>query len=217
MNKIPFANRNFYEFFIDTDLVDEALQDILKRELYISQYTFPTTENSNKTPSQSIYDKNQKPIYHKELFDELQKCVDEVSNIHFTNVKLSINDSWMTRSKFSESSQLHHHSLSIFSGLLYMTDSSKTLTSFSIPDPFYDKLFNLFGPVLKKQYYEYNSVPKKGRLIIWESDITHYIKPNKDTHTRYTLAFNTWPTGTIYDRPTQRLTANVEDIQSQSL
>jgi len=215
MNKIPFANRNFYEFFISPDLVDEALQNILKQELDIDDV--PNSLNPNAIPSKAIHNKNQTPIYHKELFDELEKCVDEVSDIHFNKVKLSIHDAWMTRSNFAESSQSHHHSFSIFSGLLYMTDSSKTLTSFSISDPFYEKLYYLFGPVLKKQRYEYNSVPKKGRLIIWESDVTHQMKPNRDTHTRYTLAFNTWPTGTINDYPTQTLITNVEDVQSRFL
>jgi len=218
MNSIPLPTQFIYEFSIDQDLVDKSLEYFLSLDFK----SVNSTKDSNSTEYLTltgIDNKTGLPItsfYHKELFDELQKCIDQVSEKHLKNQKLVICDSWVTRSKFGQQGQGHWHSWSVFSGLLYMTEQEKSHTIFSLEDPFFEKYKHPFG-VRCVNYIPYNfSIkPVKGKLIIWDSSLSHRIGPVPEKNTRYTFAFNTWMTGNVSIYPTGNLISNVVDVAQQ--
>jgi len=214
MNKIPLVNSNIYEFFVDPNLVDEALEYFLT--LPISQeLAHAPNVNSAYALYRATPESRYMPFYHEKLFDELQKFVDEVCNLHFRDSKLAICDSWLTKSSFGKNSTIHLHNFSIFSGLVYFSDS-RTVTKFTLDDPFYTRNSHLWENRMKDQKYTAKIEPQKGKVVIWDSSIKHSITSHKDKHIRYTLAFNTWLTGTICNDTTSQLYSNVIDVKQRS-
>jgi len=216
MNAIPLPTQFIYEFSIDQDLVDRSLEYFLSLDFKslksvkdpdsaeLLELTGVTTKNGHTVTS----------FYHKELFNELEKCIDQVAKKHFKDQKLAICDSWLTQSKFGQQGEAHWHSWSVFSGLLYLTDQEKSNTIFSLEDPFYEKYKHPFGDrALNNIPYNFSVKPVKGRLIIWDSSLIHRIGPIPEKNTRYTLAFNTWMTGNISTLSTGTLICDVVDVE----
>ena len=216
MNTIPLPTQFIYEFSIDQDLVNKSLEYFLSLNLKSvnSIRNINSPEFLESTGINGRYDNTVTSVYYKELFDELQKCVDQVGAKHFKDQKLVICDSWLTRSKFGHEAKAHWHALSVFSGLLYLTDQEKSHTIFSLEDPFYEKYKHPFGDVaLNNIPYNFSIKPVKGKLIIWDSSLLHRIGPIPEKNTRYTLAFNTWMTGNISSLPTGTLISDVVDVE----
>jgi len=218
MNAIPLPTQFIYEFSIDQDLVDKSLEYFLSLD-FKSLNSVKDTNSSEILESTGITTKNGHTVtsfYHKELFNELEKCIDQVAEKHFKNQKFAICDSWLTRSKFGQRGISHWHAWSVFSGLLYMTDQEKSHTIFSLEDPFFEKYKNPFGTIsLNKIPYDFSIKPVKGKLIIWDSSLFHQIGPVVEKNTRYTLAFNTWMTGNISSDRSANLISNVVDVAQQ--
>lgn len=217
MNKIPLTNIFIYEFSIDENIVDNALAH------FLSYQNFKALSSNRSGPNESlgIYptDKNNNVIgiYEEKIFGEIQKYVDEVTRIHFTdNINLSICDSWLTKTTMGQRCEYHLHQFSILSGLVYLTDHKKSETYFTLDDPFYENHKTIFGPIIKKQENVVKIQPKKGKLIIWDSTIPHKLSTHTDTTTRYTLAFNTFFTGSIHNQPSMRLSLDCKDVSQQS-
>lgn len=219
MNKIPLTNIFLYEFFIDEKLVDDSLAQFLAIEK--TKFVPANSKEQSNLDANAIYplDNDNKilPIYHSELFSQIQNCLDEVAKIHFTaDQKLVICDSWITKAFMGQRGTWHTHQLSFISGLLYMTDHNKSETLFYLNDPFYDNHSKMFLPIIQQQEYIIKVKPQKGKLLLWDSTIGHKLSPNTDMKTRYTLAFNSFVTGKICDKPTMVLSLDCRDVKQQS-
>jgi len=216
MNKIPVPNIFLYEFDIDVQIVDESLQQFLSEQ----KNTKPIY--ASNVPElchiELLYDKNGNyvPRFNKKLFDKLQGFVDDVSKIHFPETtNLAICDAWLVKNPLGKKSGLHKHGYSIFSGLVYLTDHEKSETVFVANDMFHQNHTTLFPDVVKNTYaVPYK--PKKGKVLIWQSDLFHYSNAHTDTKVRYTLAFNTWFTGLVSNNATGWLRSNVIDAETWS-
>lgn len=216
MNKIAVPNTYLYEFDISKDLVDDAFQLLLEQKEKSKSISMGKTEDATLGIFLSDKDGNYKPFYHENLFDEIQKCVDEVCALHFPpKYKLVICDSWITKNTLGKRSGLHHHSWSIFSGLLYFTDHKKSETVFHAEDPFHTQHLSMFDDVLLQEN-KTTYAPKKGKLIIWRSSLKHNTNSHSEPNTRYALAFNTWFTGVISSNVTGQLEANCVDVSTWS-
>lgn len=135
-------------------------------------------------------------FYHEELYNFLNACIKQVGEKNFNNFSLKIVDLWTTKSKFGQSSQSHSHVMSIFSGLLYLTDCDRSETEFTINSRLYDNWkFFIHENFINNKELSYKVKPKKGKLIIWPSDIKHRITPHATRDDRYTIAFNTFLEG----------------------
>lgn len=213
MKELPLPNTFVYEFDIDDTLVDESLNFFLDEHDKFGS-TFVNGMKDSMVHSDLVIshdDKGRlKANYYKPLFEELQKCIDEVCNLHFENTQLAICDAWMTKSTFGKSLRSHYHSYSIFSGLVYLTEHKNSNTVFELNDIFFEKNQSIFSHTIKKRTYKLSYKPKKGKVLIWRSDLLHHTEPNNDKQVRYTLSFNTWPTGIINDSPAAGLKLNVE-------
>jgi hypothetical protein len=198
-----------YQFQLDDTLVDEVLT-LVKDVTYISKgHPSETTlfVPSNMPTSKIGYigeNYNFQSFYHANLYNILQDCSSKVAKQHFKDFDLKICDLWTTKSPFGHYSDYHNHQYSMFSGLLYLTDTTRSQTVFSIPDMFYEAWSNFMGQGLIKQTNEYKVSSEKGKLIIWPSLIKHKISTHTDKETRYTIAFNTMLNG-VSHLPTARL------------
>lgn len=217
INKHILTSLNIYEF----QCPDLSSIDDLLTEVKTSQHHITKSGNKSIQDSLVIYaDENSVPFYHEKLYDWIQACIDEVSTEYFTNLKFSICDTWIHKASFGTSSlDVHVHTQSVFSGLLYLTDhvtAKKGKTVFYFKDPVTKKYdtFHPMGTITRS----FTSKPEKGKLLIWPSFIPHNVEPIDDLHqTRYTLSFNTWPDGTISDYPTKGLKTTVETARDRWL
>lgn len=203
-----------YQFKIDDDLVDEVLsivKDMTYSSLgYPSEITLPVpSPNLNTTKMGYIGKDNElQSFYHEKLYTVLQDCSSKVAKLHFTDFDLKICDLWTTKSLFGNFAGSHNHQYSIFSGLLYLTDTTRSQTVFSIPDMFYETWSHFLGAGIIPQQNEYKVLSEKGKLIFWPSLIKHKITPHTDKEVRHTIAFNTMLQG-VSHLPTSRLQLSV--------
>lgn len=213
MEKINLPNLCMYQFSVDTKLVDDALDYFLKLDdINYKRIETDAVRSFDVYPGSMARETDEKPyipLYHKELFEVLYKCINEVSANHFTNVQLGISDSWLTKTNFGEESTEHFHQCSIFSGLLYCTDHPRSETLFYTVDEFHNRWQQIFPT--KQQNFTYKSNSVKGKLLIFPSTIKHKISRHSDKKIRHTFAFNTWINGMISDHPTRYLESNLID------
>jgi hypothetical protein len=224
LKKIPFGDY-LYEFHCDPKLTESALDYLLNSEIYWTN-TVPDRVESNDA---GYMDENKLvPYYHEELFNWIQECIDEVVADELPQAKLAICDSWVTRSKFGQARiHPHHHINSVLSGIFYFTSHPKTNTIFYKNKPLalmMEKMFCHVNDVeFRRQFYkvkeQFSSESIAGKLIIFHSNIDHSISVNKDlAKTRYTLAFNTYPTGEIYPSVSSgRLEMNIKTSKERYL
>jgi hypothetical protein len=199
MKPITLTSLDLYEFRCNEDLIDRVLSDIQESTIF-----WDPREGVSKA---GYMDKDSlKSYYHEELFTWLQQCVDEVAAVHYPDKKLSVSDSWLTQTKFSDTVSKHNHKFSIVSGLLYLTTHTRSETNFFFQDSWMEpyQMFNLTGP---KQI---SIKPEKGKLLLFRSDIYHSVEPHTDIkNTRYSLAFNAFFSGTLSDHSTMKLNLTV--------
>jgi hypothetical protein len=190
-----------YEFQADETLVSDVLNFV--KGIDYAPIGSPIDGMSNIAPDRMTvshmgYDNTEgkyKSFYHKELYNYLQNCLDQVATKHFSHLNLKMCDLWPTKTTFGQKSNSHSHMYSIFSGLLYLTDTTNSKTIFTIPDMFYEHWSHFMGEGIIKQDQEIKISAEKGKLIIWPSMIRHKISVHTEKDTRHTVAFNSMING----------------------
>lgn len=198
----------FYTFQVSDDLVDSVLEQVIKLDYKPINLDVPSLLGYNVDDQQ-----NKTSFYDKRLYDFFDSCLEPIYKKHFTySTTHVINDLWATKTKFGGSFTPHIHSYSVFSGLLYL-QNSKTGTIFSFPD----RLASLWGhfAVCNEQQVTYVSESIKGKLLIWPSCINHRTAPHKEKESRYSIAFNSFWNGRLYDEPSGFL--EVATVPAQNL
>ena len=194
MKEFLFGNAKCFEFEAPENLIDDILNNIDNEEVVYKSIS-PNQSNvpiMGYTKSGDGYTS----FYHKELYDFINICLQQVSEKTFNNFSLKIIDLWSIKTKFGQSSQVHNHKMSMFSGLLYLTDCDRSETEFIMNSRLYDNWsFFMHDNYIKDMQLSLKVKPKKGKLIIWPSDIDHKITPHSNKSDRYTIAFNTFIEG----------------------
>lgn len=193
-----------YEFESSLELADDVLKNATKLNFLnmskVDKKITPLTIGYNKNPEGIL-----ESFYHEELYSWIRGKIQQISDIHFENLKLDISDIWVVKSIFGQSSDIHTHALSVFSGVYYLQDCERSETQFYFHDLFHKAWYDLLGNHLKKENFIYKSKPKKGKLIVWPSNISHKVLPHSGKDTRYSVAFNTFFDGVISDTPSEGL------------
>lgn len=151
--------------------------------------------------------------------DVKKKVMDQLNEFLFNYLDVDpkhefyMTTSWMNRYQKNHYAQMHYHSNSLISGVLYLTDCEETADIVFHKDKSNTNIFtdtvNIdhtadFDYENKKSYLyhqrEMRVSPKPFDLILFPSMTNHSVDVNAQTDkTRYTLAFNTWVRGTIGD------------------
>ena len=125
--------------------------------------------------------------------------LDEFMNdVYGSSDRLTITQSWVNRSDKNCHHPMHKHPNSILSGVWYPSiheDSPPIQFNKNTPSVSFKKHTN----------NAYNSdnclIPMKaGDLIIFPSNLSHCVPPNKIDQERVSLSFNTWATGSMGDK-----------------
>lgn len=211
MNKIQIPSGYIFEFFDESNLADVILNDVNDKTL---DWATSKTGNQRVEIFSNLVYPHETNYINRKVFSWFDDCLEKVRKYYFTSGKLSIVDAWIHRSNFGEKSSSHWHSMSMFSGLFYLTDHTNTLTYFEMPDDFHNRYDGIFGTILKKDQIKISSNPKKGKLLIWPSHIKHYVDIHRYKDTRYTLAFNAFLEGNLCNIPGARLNITLSNHTS---
>jgi uncharacterized protein (TIGR02466 family) len=197
-----------YNFTCDDKLIDTLLSEVDN-----CTYSRGYAERVGETDSTIGYTQKNGTFvsfYNEELYKWLNTCLDTLSQKHLNTFKLKIVDMWVVKSKFGEIANLHSHSLSMFSGLLYLNSCPRSETVFYYPDKFFNNWRFFLHDNVKNNEIERKISPERGKCIIWPSDLLHRALPHSQKYTRYAIAFNTFIEGAS-NNPTKRLNISLNN------
>ena len=195
MKTIEVCPQKIYEFQADDDLTS------LTKSLLVNQeWTSNVTKEGWLTNALS----RDKRLHNDERFKPftnwLEECIELVrSEQNYECEKLSITQMWGSIGGYKSWHQTHTHNYSIISGVFYLTNSNAR-TWFSVPS-IWERL-NHSMPVTRHNTTEPISkiTSEKGKLIIFPSSLTHSVDEHMDPeNNRYTMSFNTFPSGEVGD------------------
>jgi hypothetical protein len=202
---------NVYEFlFDDLEYVDSVLSEIQNSNL---EYTGDKDQGKVGYINKDL----NIPYYNEKLFSWFEEKIHEVGQIHFPNLNFEICDSWIVRALLGNKSESHAHINSFISGLFYLTEHKNSSTVFSYDDIFaqpYENLKNVNDTAFRIPK-TFTSSPKKGKLLLWPSYLTHRVATHTEKNIRYTLAFNSYPTGSISHRSSASLEFKVKSVKEK--
>lgn len=176
-----------YEFQSDQDLVKEVIQDLKQKE-----FTEYNSQNST-----SGYFPN---YFHPRLFDFFEQSILEVQKIYYKeNISFPITDCWANKYKASQSLGLHTHSNGFISGVYYLNSLKTGSTCFTMPNPWsHEDPYKTLTIYKNENKIVYEVFPSEGTLLLFPSQLKHYININKDMkNVKYSVSFNAFPSGNI--------------------
>ena len=141
-------------------------------------------------------------ILNNKKFNKLNKELLKHVNYYLYNVlcykdiKPYITQSWLNYTSKDEYHHIHSHANSLISGVLYIK-AIKEIDSITFEKPYH----NVISPNIEK-YNLYNSPSwffpvETNNLILFPSNLKHFVTTKNDTSERISLAFNIFVKGTL--------------------
>ena len=158
-------------------------------------------ENQMNSISKELY------LFDRPELRSIRQAVDEALGVYAREVmgiahRLDVTQSWSLINPPGVGMHAHTHSNSLVSGSLYYAP---------MPDPPGNMVFERVNgyrqiemTVDAARANIYNTqrnaiVPEQGDLVLFSSSILHFVETNVSGQDRYSIAFNTFPRGTIGD------------------
>jgi uncharacterized protein (TIGR02466 family) len=195
-----------YEMLItDPDLLGTIQNDIKLLDVNQSQHN-SLCRNNDEDLNFSFY--------NKELFSWIQKGLDYIKLSQYNeSLEFKITECWATKTGKFQKHHIHTHPNSIISGILYLTDHAEASTQFFIPSPWHwTDSFIKIGKEGKNTDNIATVSPEKGKIIFFPSNLKHATLPNLTSTTRYSIAFNTFISGTL-GRPSSLLKLDAVSVE----
>jgi uncharacterized protein (TIGR02466 family) len=159
-------------------------------------------ENIYYPNSGNKYSKNTFILNENEMFD-INKFCNDALQVYFkkiinpiTDTSIKITQSWLNYTKLNGFHHEHEHPNSIISGVFYFSaDKTKDIISFRRTE--YQQI-----KILYKEANDYNTLQtdvkiESGDLVLFPSNIAHFVPPTESSTTRVSLAFNSFVYGEI--------------------
>jgi len=137
----------------------------------------------------------------KILKHELTKrCQEFIEKIYDPNpldkVLIYITQSWINITKKDQSHHPHKHPNSFISGVLYLSGDEEIIT--------FSKSDHKMIQIIPQEWTRYNSsqwkLPvKKNDIVLFSSDLEHYVPKNEKDNDRISISFNTFISGNFGD------------------
>jgi uncharacterized protein (TIGR02466 family) len=175
----------------------------LNREFTKNESDFVNThENIFHPNAGNKFSKNTFILNELEMKD-INKFCDDALQTYFkniinpiTNTSIKITQSWLNYTKMNGFHHEHDHPNSIISGVFYMSaEKDKDVISFRRSD--YKQI-----QIFYKEANDYNTAQtdiriESGDLVLFPSNISHFVPQTKSTNTRISLAFNSFIYGEL--------------------
>lgn len=184
------------------DIDDKTISTLIKN-LKKLEYMKAGWEKQDEYPEQVSSSSIDRYIFKskefKSLGNRILKEFAEFKNkkLFYTKNDFVFTTSWATRSKPGQSSEYHNHSNAMWSGVFYAN------TEQNAGDIIFNK-FNQRGIHIESSEYDlinsevFNLYTKNKMLIFFPSHMFHRIAKNNSKITRYSIACNLMPTGTLF-------------------
>ena len=185
--EVPLFPIRCWSFNAPDDLTRNTAFDLKELEYrnYNSNAGVGTSKDITKLPQ--FYD----------IHEWFQHCVDTVhADNSWTCDRLVVNKSWSNRSDAHSGHHHfpHRHPMSFLSGIWYATKGTPTCFIDPVQQREWSQFFIDGGPVSEGTQY-INPVP--GCLFLFPRYLIHSSEPNNTDHNRFSIAFNTFPNGSI--------------------
>jgi uncharacterized protein (TIGR02466 family) len=175
----------------------------INREFTKNELDFVNTHENIYFPnSGNKYSKNTFILNENEMYG-INKFCNDALQIYFKNIinpitdtSIKITQSWLNYTKLNGFHHEHEHPNSIISGVFYFSaDKSEDIISFRRND--YKQI-----QILYKEANDYNTLQtdikvESGDLVLFPSNMTHYVPQINNPKTRISLAFNSFVYGEI--------------------
>jgi len=175
------------------------ISDKIKK--YCNNCEFEPTSNNDGKLSKNKF------ILNEKIFKKIKKQIYENANIYKSkileiedNIELVFKNSWILTHDKNDYAELHHHSNSLISGVLYI----------KVPENSGDIIFqkpNIFSfePIIALKYKNYNLhnsstwtyKTQENLLILFPSNLPHKVQPNLSNQSRISIAFNLFIKGKV--------------------
>jgi len=188
MKKIDAINIPFYTFQAEFNLIKDI-------QYLISTLEFiPASDSTNGY----VYPK----FYNDKLFDFFNQSINEVKKIYYKDeIEFPIVDCWVNKYTTMNKLNEHNHPNSVICGLYYVTDhSDHGETIFNTKNPWILHNSEGINLTIHKDFKPLSGQisAEEGKLVLFPASLYHFMKPiSKLNKIRYTIAFNTFPTGLI--------------------
>lgn len=194
MEKVDVLPQKIYKFQSSDDLLSESLNNVKNLKWRQNTYNFTSLD----------YDLLLREQYSK-LHIWMQDCLNQVKkDLDYQCDKINITQSWANKADIKQWHHTHNHSNSIISGIFYLTDSD-CYTWFSV-----ENIWNFTGVIclntmdnldddgcVKNVVVIHKEKSEAGKLILFPSNLRHSVCSNMTEETRYTISFNSFPTGNL--------------------
>jgi len=133
---------------------------------------------------------------YSKVFTWIDTCLEQVrQHQKYDCDKLSISSSWANKNLAGEKMyhQPHRHSMSFYSGILYLTHGSPTVLEDCVTPRVQAQI-----EVLRHDYAPFEYImPEPGKLVLFPSFIYHSSGLHYEDYDRYNISFNVLPSGKI--------------------
>lgn len=194
-NTQPMFPIRCFSFKAPVGMTKDTLAKVKEMEFknYNAEYGVGTTDQLHDNPD-----------FH-DLHEWFQQCIDTLhADNSWTCDRLIVNKSWANR---SDANSGHHHSahrhpMSFLSAIYYLTEGSSTVFIDPLQQREWAQMHIDGGPVTDATQY---IKPVPGGMFIFPSYMVHASVPNLSNNNRFTISFNTFPSGSVnaggWDRP----------------
>lgn len=207
MEKIDILNIPFYKFKVENDIQQDVYNIVQKLEY----------KRELKSEIGFVYHN----FFHEGLFDFFDNSIKQVQNIYFNDdLSFPIVDCWVNKYTTLNYLQKHTHANSVLCGVYYVTAHDNLNTVFETSNP-WNIVTNSNNTSILKINKNYNPITgeikaEAGTLVLFPPSLFHYMKTiTVKNDTRYTIAFNTYPSGRISASPTQYLNIKVLSVKEK--
>jgi uncharacterized protein (TIGR02466 family) len=191
MDEIDIVKFPFYQWTLPNELLDGC-------DNYITKLNYNLNVDCY---SSEVFDYEPLTEYVTSSLTDLQNKIYP----NHDNFKIVPTIFWANKTEFLGKHHKHTHANSIYSGIIYLTDNEDSgATRFYYPNPYrYFEvglmgLFNLspFNQQTNpKSFFDF--YPKRGKMIIFPSNVEHETITNRKKSKRYSISFNTFIKGKI--------------------
>ena len=164
---------------------------------FVNSHESKNYQNTGNKYSKNTFILNEDDMKNISQFcnDSLQTYFEKIIN-PLTNTNIKITQSWLNYTKLNGFHHEHEHPNSIVSGVFYFSaDKTKDIISFRRTE--YQQI-----KILYKEANDYNTMQtdikiESGDLVLFPSNISHFVPPTESSKTRISLAFNSFVYGEI--------------------
>ena len=194
MEEVLVCPQRIYKFSFSDVKQLEKIKDASLKEDYYKPHT------QCKSKDFSIHKREE----YRPLFEWIHKCINQVKQVEMYDCDcLKVTQAWINKSSYGDHHIPHWHPNSILSGIFYLGDHVVG-TNFALRDNWYvghpdnpGQSYIKLSTCHERQMIFHKVESISGDLILFPSSFRHGVETNCSKEDRYTISFNTFPSGNI--------------------